>query len=220
MTTAPFEYWRPGPEERQVRVFFSHRYGKDQTLYDEVIADLSRNGFSIQDVSLSASQILTGPRGGDLPTLKVQSEIAARIYTSDILIAPSRPAVTRSRWVTWEVQLAAIGYGIPILFVNHRNDQQLSTRLIAEVSALGLPHRACRRDIEHISRSFAELVSTRPTWVMRQEESEKTIRFRGPPGAALEEVMRKLPYRPRLNNPDLPPPRPKRGLFSIFSARD
>src|SRR5688572_28850437 len=103
MTMTPFEYWRPGAgEERQLRVFISHRYGDDQALYDEVLAALHRNGFSVQDVSLSAAQVLAGPRGGRLPALEVQSEIAARIYTSDVIIAPSRPAVTRSQWVTRE----------------------------------------------------------------------------------------------------------------------
>lgn len=220
MTTASFEFWRPGSEERQVRVFFSHRYGRDQALYDGVIADLTRNGFSIQDTSLTASQILTGPRGGDLPTLEVQSEIAARIYTSDILISPSRPAVTRSKWVTWEVQLAAIGYGVPILFVNQRSDQRYSTALVRQIETLELPHRVCDPRIDDISRKFADLVSTRPTWAMRQEESDAQIRFRGPPKAALSNVLRKLPYRPRLATPDLPPAPAKRNIWSLLKQAD
>lgn len=221
MATTAFEYWRPDTgEERQLRVFISHRYGNDQPLYDEVIEALNRNGFSVQDVSLSANQVLSGPRGGKLPTLEVQAEIAARIYTSDVVIAPSRPAVTRSQWVTWEVQLAAIGYGIPILFVNQRN-QQRSTRLVAEVAELGLKYRACNPVTSEIARNVAELVeNTRPIWTMRQEESDNTIRYRGPTGAALDKVMRKHPFQPRLAPVDLPTPPPRRGFWSIFAHRD
>lgn len=212
MTDTPFQYWQPGSEERQLRIFISHRYGNDQALYDDVVRALNRNGFSVQDISLSASQILAGPRGGQLPTLDVQSEIAARIYTSDVVIAPSRPAVTRSQWVTWEVQLAAIGYAIPILFVNQRN-QQRSTRLVAEIEGLGLPHRACDPVSSDIARSVAELVNTRPTWAMRQDEPDSNIRFRGPPSAALTDILRKFPFHPRLTDPEMPPLPQKRSWW-------
>ena len=138
MTTAAFEYWQPGSEERQLRIFVSHRFGKDEELYNQVFRALEGNGFSVQDMSLSSSQAMSGPRGGDLPRLNIQAEIAARIYTSDALIAPSRPGVTRSDWVSWEVQLAAIGYGLPILFVREQSHQR-QTRWVSEIADLGLP---------------------------------------------------------------------------------
>lgn len=221
MTTTPFSYWEPGgEEERKLRVFISHRYGSDKALYDEVLLALERSGFSVQDVSLSVEQVLAGPRGGQLPKLQVQAEIAARIYTSDIVIAPSRPAVTRSQWVTWEVQLAAIGYGIPILFVNQRN-QQRSTKLVTEVASMNLSHRVCQPESSHIVRSIAELVgNTRPRWGVRQEESDGALQFRGPAMSALHEVMRKHPYRPRLAPIERPPPPPKRGFWELFSSRE
>lgn len=41
MTTPTFEYWQPGSEEeRQLRIFISHRYGRDEALYGEVIVAL------------------------------------------------------------------------------------------------------------------------------------------------------------------------------------
>lgn len=221
MSTTPFEYWQPGgDEERKLRLFISHRYGNDKALYDDVLRAVESNGFSVQDISLSAEQVLAGPRGGQLPKLQVQSEIAARIYTSDVVIAPSRPAVTRSQWVTWEVQLAAIGYGIPILFINQRG-QQRSTRLVNEVASLGLKYRVCDPVSSDIARNVAELVeNTRPNWGVRQEEADAAIRFRGPTGTALNEVLRKHPYRPRLAAMELPEPPPKRGFWSIFQSRD
>lgn len=218
MTSAPLSYWTPGSEERQLRIFISHRYGKDQALYDEVLAAVRRNGFSVQDISLSAEQVMAGPRGGDLPKLEIQAEIAARIYTSNILIAPSRPAVGRSQWVTWEVQLAAIGYGIPILFVDLRNHQR-RTRLVSEVDSLGLRYATCEPDIQNIARKVAELVDGRPDWAMRQAESDGTLRFRGPPTDALNDVLRKFPFQPRLNSPEPLPPPSRLSFWSRLSGR-
>lgn len=217
MTTSTFEYWQPGSgEERQLRIFISHRYGSDQALYDEVITAVEKNGFSVQDISLSVAQVLAGPRGGKLPEMIVQAEIAARIYTSDIVIAPGRPAISRSSWVTWEVQLAAIGYGIPILFVIQR-DQIKRSRLVAEIADLKLPHRACNPNIHEVARNVAELVkNSRPVSSMRREEPDDTIQFRGPTRAALDEVLRKHPFRPRL--PPAPPPTqppPKRPFWGF-----
>lgn len=64
MVDSTFEYWRPGSEERKLRLFISHRYGADEALYTQVIAALERQGFAVQDVSLTKEQVLTGPRGG------------------------------------------------------------------------------------------------------------------------------------------------------------
>ncbi len=207
MPSRTFEYWSPEEGERRLRVFISYRYGGDQALYDQVLKALEiRSGFPVQDVSLPASQILAGPRGGRLTKLKIQSEIAARIYTSDVLIAPSRPAVGRNEWVTWEVQLAAIGYGVPILFVNQRSDQKYKTKLVSQIDDLDLPSRACNPDASEIARNIAELVNPRPSWTMRKEESEPTIRFRGPPRAALDDILLKLPLTSRFTLPEQPPP--------------
>lgn len=221
MESAPLAYWQPGSEERQLRIFISHRYGKDkdEALYEGVIRALNCN-FTVQDVSLSASQYMAGPRGGELPKLEVQAEIAARIYTSDVLIAPSRVGVGRSQWVTWEVQLAAIGYGVPILFVNESRTQKLKTSLVSQVDDLGLPYGVSHRDTADIVRGVTELVSARPTWAMRQGENDQHIRFRGPPQKARDDVMKRFPFQPRLPPAAAPPPQAKRGLFGLFGARD
>lgn len=215
MTTAPFEYWQPGSEERQLRIFISHRFGKDQELYDQVIRALESNRFSVQDMSLSAERAMSGPRGGELPKLTIQAEIAARIYTSDALIAPSRPAVSRSQWVSWEVQLAAIGYGLPILFVNEKG-QQRSTRLVSEVADLGLPHDVCERSSQAIVERLIKLINGRPNWAMRQEETDANLRFRGPPAFARDEVLKRFPFHPRLPPVSFEPT--KRGFWSFLAG--
>lgn len=216
MTTPAFEYWQPGSEERQLRIFISHRFGHDQELYDQVIRALESNRFSVQDMSLSAERAMSGPRGGDLPKLNIQAEIAARIYTSDAVIAPSRPAVTRSQWVSWEVQLAAIGYGIPILFVNER-DLRRRARLVAEVADLGLPHDVCERSSQAIVEKLITLINGRPNWAMRQEETDANLRFRGPPEFARDDVLKRFPFHPRLPPAPFEPP-PKRGFWSFLSG--
>lgn len=220
--SAPLAYWEPGgEEERRLRIFISHRYGrdKDEALYAGVIRALNYN-FTVQDISLSASQYMAGPRGGALPKLEVQAEIAARIYTSDVLIAPSRVGAGRSQWVTWEVQLAAIGYGVPILFVNESKAQKLKTSLVSQVDDLGLPYGVSHRDTADIVRGVTELVSARPTWAMRQDEKDQRIRFRGPPQKARDDVMKRFPFQPRLPPASAPPPQAKRGFLGMFGGRD
>lgn len=197
MTEMPLEYWRPGGEERRMRLFIGHRFGKDEELYDDVVKALDKNGHAVQDMSLSASQLMAGPRGGDLPDLSIQAQIAARIYMSDVLVAPSRVGAGQSEWVSWEVQMAAIGYGIPILFVDHEH-QKNRARLVAEIEAIKLPHKVCEPRAPEIVRGIIELISGRLTWGMRQEESESAIRFRGPPAAARNDVLKKFPFQPRL----------------------
>ena len=219
MTTAPLTYWTPGSEERRLRIFISHRFGHDEALYYEVISSLNRSGFSVQDMSLSAKQIMAGPKGGALPKLEIQAQVAARIYTSDVMIAPSAAGVSRSDWVTWEVQLAAVGYSIPILFVNKRG-QKLKTSLVKQVEALELAHAVCDPDASKITANVIRLVEGRPYWAMRQEETDQTIRFRGPPRSARDNVLRKFPFQPRLVDPDPLPPPPKRGFWGFLSGRD
>jgi hypothetical protein len=213
MTSTPLSYWKPGSEERRLRIFISHRYENDDTLYREVRDALDSQGFAVQDVSLSAKEQMAGPRGGDLPKLEIQANIAARIYTSDILIAPSRVGTGRSEWVTWEVQLAAIGYAIPILFVDHGEDQQRRTALVSEVAALGLPHAVCGRVAHEIVPNVIRLVGGRPNWTMRENEDDKVIRYRGPLPAARDDVLKKFPFEARLAAFATQTSEPKRGIW-------
>ena len=213
MGSAPLSYWKPGSEERRLRIFISHRYDKDSALYTEAIAALNSQGFAVQDVSLSAGQQMAGPRGGELRKLEIQAEIAARIYTSDILIAPSRVGAGRSEWVTWEVQLAAVGYAIPILFVDQGDDQQRRAALVSEVAELGLPHAVCGPKTHEIVPNVIKLVGGRPNWTMRDKEDDKAIRYRGPLPSARDDVLRKFPFEARLAAYATKSPEPKRGFW-------
>lgn len=213
MTSTPLSYWKPGSEERKLRIFISHRYENDDELYEKVRSALNSQGFDVQDVSLSAKEQMAGPRGGDLPKLEIQANIAARIYTSDILIAPSRVGAGRSEWVTWEVQLAAIGYAIPILFVDHGEDQQRRTALVSEVASLGLPHAVCGRVAHEIVPNVIKLVGGRPDWTMRDREDDRVIRYRGPLPSARDDVLKKFPFEARLSAYEPAAPEPKKGFW-------
>ncbi len=209
MSSTPLSYWKPGDEERRLRIFISHRYDKDEELYGEVITDLNSQRFHVQDMSLSARQVMAGPRGGELPTLKIQAEIAARIYTSDILIAPSRVGAGQAEWVTWEVQLAAVGYAIPILFVDHSDDQQRRNTLVSDAAAVGVHHAVCGRKTQEIVRNVIDLVGGRPSWGVREKEDDKLIRYRGPLPSARDKILTKFPFEPRLAAVDPDPPKSK-----------
>lgn len=216
-TTMPLPFWKPGEEERQLRVFISHRYGGDRSLYDDVIAFLGREGFKVQDLSLSEEHKRAGPRGGRLTKLELQAEVAARIYSADIVIAPSRPAIGRSEWVMWEVQLAAIGYSIPVLFVKER-DAIYTANLVAQFEKLGAVHKLCEHDTPSIVRNTISLVGGRPTHAVRAEEDDAKFRLRGPSAASLAKVMNNFPYRPALADVPSPEP-PKRGFWDRLSGK-
>lgn len=213
MAQGSLQFWKPGSEERKLRIFISHRYDHDEGLYTDVIASLNSQGFHVQDVSLSAGQQMAGPRGGELPKLKVQAGIAARIYTSDILIAPSRVGAGRSEWVTWEVQLAAIGYAIPILFVDQGEDQQRRTALVSEVAELSLPHAVCNPVAHEIVPNVIKLVGGRPNWKMREHEDDKFIRYRGPLPSERDDILKKYPFEAKLAAYDSRDPEQKRGFW-------
>jgi hypothetical protein len=199
MTAGALSYWRRGEEDRQIRVFVSHRHGDNKALYDQVIALLEQQGHRIQDLSVTEEMLIGGPKGGQLPDIHVQAEIAARIYTADLMIAPARPATTRADWLVWEITLAAVGYGVPVVFVSEPNSKY-KTSIVSEIAKWGLPHAVCAQDSSKIVRNAIDLMQTRPTWNYRDSEEAPTTRFRGPPEAARQKVMRQFPYRPRLSN--------------------
>lgn len=215
MTENLLEYWRPGAEERRLRIFISHRFANDEDLYGRAISALNSNGFAVQDMSLSSDKALSGPQGGKLPKLQIQADVAARIYTSDVVIAPSVSGVSQSQWVTWEVQLAAVGYGVPILFVN-RSNQRRSTDLVKQVDGLGLPHLVCEPNAPAIVQGVIELVHGRPRSAMRQEEPEPTLVFRGPPASARQTVLKNYPFQARLAAVDPEPAAPAKKKFWLF----
>ena len=81
-----------------------------------------------------------------------------RCRASDVFIAPSGVAVSWSQWLTWEIQTATVGYGIPALFVG-KNDQKNTAQLVSDMAKVGLNTRVCDRNTRAIVASVAELVT-------------------------------------------------------------
>lgn len=200
MSTPTLRYWKagqPNTEDRKIRIFISHRFEADSSLYDQSIAQLRSQGHGIEDLSLNVERLIQGPRGGQLPALEVKAQVAARIYTSDILLAPARPATSRSEWLGWEIELAAVGYSLPVLFIKEP-EFEYNARIVGEIQGLALRTAIAERRPEDIVRKTIELIGGRPTWDMRFEEPNASTRFRGPPSAQLQQVMRLFPFQPRI----------------------
>jgi len=197
MTSATLPYGKAGDDDRRIRVFISHRFEADKTLYDEVLAKLKSQGHGIEDMSLNVERLVKGPQGGRRPILEVKAQIAARIHTSDILLAPARPATTRSQRLSWEIELASVGYGLPVLFIKEP-DIDYSTRFVTEIQGLELSHAIAERRPEDIIQKMLKLIGGRPTWDMRFDEQAPNRKFRGPPPEQLTKVMALHPFQSRL----------------------
>ena len=65
---------------------------------------MSAVNFPVQDVSISEDHQIVGVRGGRVADHVLRRDIAARIFTADLLIAPARVGVTRSGWVFIPIQ--------------------------------------------------------------------------------------------------------------------
>lgn len=198
--------WRAGVRARPLRVFFSHRYDYGVALYQAVIAGLQSQFSIVEDLSLTEDQQLTGPRGGMVNDYVVAQEVASRIFTSDIVIASARVASGRSEWVVFEVELAAIAYSIPVLFIEEPGTQRY-TSMVQKLQHLGakcevaeiIPEPTGYRQTEttKIIAAIARLVKPPVFRAPIAPGVVKDMRtaWRGPGARRLEGVMRHWPYK-------------------------
>jgi hypothetical protein len=191
------EYWKPGKSYRMLRVFMSHRWvAEDQKLYGDVFTELGKMGLKYQDMSLDRSRKIQGPRGGDVNDFELSRLIAARIFSSDIVIAPSRRGAGQSDWIAWEVELAAIAYSLPVLFVDHDHDVQRRNFLVSSLKAAGATFDVAEPSPYAIAGKAMRLVNPDIFAGVRMPESyERTEIYRGPLQSALTEIMLQYPYQ-------------------------
>lgn len=188
------EYWREG-EKRKLRVFMSHRWDTDDaTLYEDALKHLAKEGYAVQDLSLAQGQKVSGPRGGVVADMKIEREIAARIYSSDILLAPSRVAAGLSDWIVWEVELASVAYNIPVLLIDHAPDMQKRS-FVAELKAINARFDVVGDDAGKIAFAVAKLVFP-PYQAVETGPTANTKLYRGPQRDILADVMKRFPYEP------------------------
>jgi hypothetical protein len=198
MTSGPeqarLEYWKEG-ERRKLRVFMSHRWDTDDAdLYGKIFKHLGEQGFSVQDLSLAQDQKVSGPRGGSVADMKISREIAARIYSSDILLVPSRVGAGLSDWIKWEVELASIAYDIPVLLIDHTNDIQRRS-FVAELNAINARFEVVGAQALEIAYAVATLVFP-PYQAVEVKATAPTRLYRGPRPQILHDVMNRFPYEP------------------------
>jgi hypothetical protein len=191
---ARLEYWREG-ERRKLRVFMSHRWDTEDTeLYEAVIKRLREQGYSVQDLSLAQGQKVSGPRGGSVAGMTISREIAARIYSSDILLVPSRVGAGLSDWIVWEVELASIAYDIPVLLIDHSNDMQRRS-FVAQLKAINARFEVVGPQALEIAFAVANLVFD-PHQAVETKATAPTRLYRGPQQQILDQVMVHFPYEP------------------------
>lgn len=124
---------------RKPRVFVSHIWNRHDGLVDRTIGVIRSRYTDVQDLSIRGGAPETGFGQPTLQNFRLKSRIAARIFSSDLVIAPIGSEVSYSAWVRYEIELAAVAYSIPVILIDSP-DVQRRTSL--------------RHELEHISDTF------------------------------------------------------------------
>ena len=191
-----FNDLEPG-NPRQLRIFISHRHDRHESIYTLALEQMKDHFGELQDLSVPEDAQIKGPRGGFLNDIDMRTRLTARIYSSDILIAPSTVAVGISEWTSFEIELAAFAFSLPILFVKEP-DQQKNAALASYVM------ENCDRcmEVEMMEDSIADAVIQ----LMAREKPKSQVDVgqftdelrdrRTPFSGALDDVMSEFPYLP------------------------
>lgn len=138
-----------------LRVFVSHRWELDAQILAFIESFEAREaGINVVDLSLKEETRIAGPLGGMVEEHKVKQDIAARIFASDVVIAPSKRMQSTSDWVKWELQTAAICYNLPIIFMDHVRDLEHPSALVRELSEAGAKILRCGPDTLELVRAI------------------------------------------------------------------
>ncbi|MES1199786.1 MAG: hypothetical protein ABUS48_07385 [Pseudomonadota bacterium] len=185
------DHWRPG-QGRRLRAFIVARWGAEEPVFAAALQELSRMGFAVEDVSLPREESIMGPRE-DHPRLT--SDLAARIYASDVLIAPAQKSSGPRDWVAWSVDLAGICYSIPTLLVDRGDDPKRVDTLLAPLRAAQARCDTARAQPFDIAFAVSRLLQRAPHQAIPDQSSDSRMVYRGPHRSTLGEVMRRHPYR-------------------------
>lgn len=179
---------------RRLRVFISHRWEQHKADYREVQKQLSEKFGKVQDLSITSDRQLKGPRGGNLEQLQLMSEMAARIFSSDIIISPSNVGMGRSRHTQFEIQTAAVAYSVPIIFLRQRG-QIRSAAFVRQAERLGIRHSVADFENGELISAVQSFV-TKDTLLKRVPVERLATEFahRGPDPSTLHSVLTNHPY--------------------------
>ena len=197
---------REKKQRRSLRVFVSHRWDGDAGLHDFMTSDF--NEFEIDDLSLDKSRRLEGVRGGTLDELEIKQEIAARIFGADVVIAPSTKAALKPKrtkvdgeyavqntdWISWEIEIAAVCFNIPVVFVDHKEGLQRRNRLYRRLKEVGAKVITAVASKDQIITAIASVFDESILdYYDEKSENEELKNNRAP--AKFEEIMAKHKYK-------------------------
>ncbi|HVZ99983.1 MAG TPA: hypothetical protein VG841_06685 [Caulobacterales bacterium] len=186
------EAWRPG-QGRRVRLFFLERWGREEALYADVIVELTKMGFSIEDLSLAKGRAAFAEDGEEAG---MRGEMAARIYSSDVLIAPLKHFSGPRDWAAWSVELAGLCYSVPVMLVELEEHAERRRKLVRPLQAVNARCDVARPQAFDIAFAIARLLQRSPHQAIPDRAGDSRTLYRGPQRSALSEVMRLHPHRP------------------------
>jgi len=135
-----------------LKIFFSHNYEKDDRVVAEIVERV-RKFASLQedsDHTVYKQDRFTGPRGGDLPELVLKRKIAKRIRNSHIIMCPNSRTISDNDWINWEIEIGAIGFRKPVLFVDTSLEAIRNAGLLSKLKEAGLKAERCSNNGEDI----------------------------------------------------------------------
>ena len=147
-----------------LKIFFSHNYEKDDRVVAEIV-DRVRRFASLQedsDHTVYKDGRFTGPRGGDLPDLLLKRKIADRIRSSHIIMCPNSRTISDNDWINWEIEIGAIGFRKPVLFVDTSLNTIRNAGLLSKLQAAGLKAERCGNNGEDIKTAINSLCKNDP----------------------------------------------------------
>ena len=179
---------------RRLRIFISHRWNQHAKVYKEIERELVEVFGEIQNLSIPEDKRLEGPNGKYLADYKLKSEMAARIYTSDIILSPSNVGMGTNVNTRYEVEMAAVAYSVPIIFIKLPN-QIRSASFVRRAKEIGIEHQIAHLGTGEIAAEVRRYVDHKV--LTTQFPIEKAIdgfSQRGPKHEVLDGVLRQEPY--------------------------
>ncbi len=142
-----------------LKIFFSHNYEKDDGAVLELVRRV-REFASLEedaDHTIYKNQVFKGPRGGDLPDLKLKRKIADRIRRCHVIMCPNSKTIANNDWINWELEIGAIGFRKPVLFVDTTLDTIRNAGLLTKIREAGLKADKCGNDSTQIMIAINKL---------------------------------------------------------------
>lgn len=156
-STAPESEVESEHAQKGLRIFFSYCYEKNDRDVAVLVERVKRFAELDEDQTVYRDGQFKGPRGGQLSDLNLKRKIADRIRKCDIILCPNTKAISNNKWINWEVELGAIAYNKPVLFVDTKLHRKQNSGLLARLKDAGLNARTCGNDSVEIQAAIDAL---------------------------------------------------------------